>query len=310
MTSEGILQERRLQPLQSSHRAMREAGGLWAALGRPDPAAIVAEVRRRGIRALEVQHADIGFLAELPELEFLYVASDPPDATPVMRLPNLRFLSFTGTWGGRLDFGALPRLEWFSAVECPRGGGGLDSLFAGHDQVLDLGIGRYPWADLTAPGALRLRRLAIWDSRAITGLDGLAALAPTLRGLDLDGLPNLPSLAGLEVLADLEVLRLGRLRHVTELSVVRELPSLRALHVFELKDVASLAPLAGHPALECLTFGRIRDLDLAPLESLSRLRLVHTGRYRWNRDLDVFPNRLGMETDDPAVAACDALHLG
>jgi hypothetical protein len=289
---------------------MRDAGGLWAALGRPDPAAIVAEVRQRGIRALEVQHADLGFLAELPELEFLYVASDPPDATPVMTLPNLRFLSFTGTWGGSLDFAAFPRLEWFSAVECPRAGGGLDTLFAGHDVLRDLGIGRYPWPDLAPLGALRLGRLAIWDSRALVALDGVAGLAPTLRGLDLERLPNLASVAGLEALADLEVLRLGLLRQITDLAFVRDLPNLRALHIFELEDVASLTPLAGHPALECLTFGRIRDLDLEPLGTLPRLRLVHTGRYRWNRDLDAFPNRLEMEPDDPAVAACDALYLG
>jgi hypothetical protein len=289
---------------------MRDAGGLWAALGRPDPAAIVAEVRQRGIRALEVQHADLGFLAELPELEFLYVASDPPDATPVMTLPNLRFLSFTGTWGGSLDFAAFPALEWFSAVECPRTGGGMETLLSGHDTVHDLGIGKYPWPDLAPLGALRLGRLAIWDSRALVALDGVAGLAPTLRGLDLERLPNLASLTGLEALADLAVLRLGLLRQITDLAFVRDLPNLRALHIFELEDVASLTPLAGHPALECLTFGRIRDLDLAPLETLPRLRLVHTGRYRWNRDIDAFPNRLEMAPDDPAVAACDALYLG
>jgi hypothetical protein len=305
-----VLQERQLHPLQTPHRAMREAGGLWAALGRPDPAAIVGEVRARGIRALEVQHADLEFLRELPDLEFLFVASDPSDATPVMALPNLRFLSFTGTWAGSLDFGVFPRLEWFSAVETPKGGGGLETLFAGHDRLHELALGRYPWPDLSPLAGLALRRLTIWDSRSLASLDGLAALAPTLRGLDLERLPNLPSLDGIEVLADLEVLRLSLLRHVTELGFVAGLPKLRALHIFELKGVGSLRPLAGHPALECLTFGRIADLDLAPLETLPQLRLVHTGRYRWNRDLDAFPNRLEMDSDDPAVAGCDALYLG
>ena len=47
-------------------------------------------------------------------------------------MPNLRSLSFTGTWGGRLDFGVFPKLDSFSVVECPKDDGGLDTLFAGH----------------------------------------------------------------------------------------------------------------------------------------------------------------------------------
>ena len=213
-----VLQERWLHPSQTSHQAMREAGGLWVAMGRPDPDELVAEARQRGVRALEVQQNDLAVLAELPELEFLYVASDPTDVSPLSRLPNLRLLAFTGTWDDELDFSAFPHLEWFDAVECPRGGGGLSSLFVGHERLHTLGIGRYPWPDLAPLGALRLRRLVIWNSRKLSALDGADALAGSLRDLSLSSLPNLTSLAGLGLLPGLEVLSLESLRHVTTLT--------------------------------------------------------------------------------------------
>jgi hypothetical protein len=80
-------------------------------MGRPDPDELFAEARQRGVRALEVQQNDLAVLAELPELEFLYVASDPTDVSPLSRLPNLRLLAFTGTWDDELDFSAFPHLE-------------------------------------------------------------------------------------------------------------------------------------------------------------------------------------------------------
>jgi hypothetical protein len=40
---------------------------------------------------------------------------------------------------------------------------------------------------------------------------------------------------------------------------------------------------------ECVMFGRTGDLDLSPLETLPRLKLINTGAYRRNRDLHAFP---------------------
>jgi hypothetical protein len=40
---------------------------------------------------------------------------------------------------------------------------------------------------------------------------------------------------------------------------------------------------------ECVMFGRTGDLDLSPLETLPRLKLINTDAYRWNRDLHAFP---------------------
>lgn len=305
-----VLAERELHPLQSSRRAMRDAGGLWVASGAADPAAIVAEVKQRGIRALEVHQRDLSYLAELPDLEFLAVRSDPVDVTAIGAMSRLRFLSFSGTWGGRLDFGAFPRLEWFNVVECPRDGGGLETLLRGHDRLYELALGRYPWSDLVPLGNLDIRRLLIWDTRSLTSLRGGEALAATLRALDLAVCPRLASLDGIDALVDLEVLILDRVRSVTTLDWVARLPRLKYLDVQELKDVQSLGPLAGHPALEFVAFGRVRDLNLDPLAEIPNLKVFNTGTYRWNRDLHQFPYLHDVGPSSPLALRYQAMRVG
>ena len=58
-----------------------------------------------------------------------------------------------------------------------------------------------------------------------------------------------------------------------------------------LRNVETLRPLAHHPSLEFLYFGRVRDLDLDPLATIPNLRQILTGAYRWNRDVHSFPYR-------------------
>ena len=85
---------------------------------------------------------------------------------------------------------------------------------------------------------------------------------------------------------------------------------LRLLDVFDQKGIESLWPLAGHPSLEFLTFGRVNDLDLEPLEPNPNLKLFLTGHYRWNRDLTEFPYMHHLAADHPARRAYHSLKLG
>ena len=127
-----LVQRGELNPLSRSHLREIEAGGRWVAFGQPDPDELFAEMMTREVRSLVTFQSDLSFLRRVPQLESLVVSSDPRDVAPIHALPNLRSLSFTGTWGGRLDFGVFPKLDSFSVVECPKDDGGLDTLFAGH----------------------------------------------------------------------------------------------------------------------------------------------------------------------------------
>ena len=125
-------------------------------------------------------------------------------------------------------------------------------------------IGRYRHDDLTPLGGLRLTWLAL--SGRLSSLAGAGALAPTLQRLSLDAAPNLASLDGIELLSHLEIVEIDGLRHITSVEWAARLPRLRLLDVFDQKGIESLWPLADHPSIEFLTFGRVRDLDLEPLE--------------------------------------------
>ncbi len=303
-----LVQRGELNPLSATHRREIDVGGRWVAFGDPDPDALIGEIRARGVRSLVTFQRDLAFLRAVPQLEFLVVSSDPRDVSPIQALTNLRNLSFSAGWHGRLDLAALPRLESFSANETPRDGGGIDSLFAGHPVLDRLAVARSRFEDLRPFGRLRLRSLGL--SGGLTSLTGADALAPTLERLDLDGMPNLPSLDGIEQLARLEVVAINGLRHITTIDWAATLPRLRLLDVFEQKVVESLWPLADHPALEFVTFGRVNDLDLEPLARIPHLKLYLTGRYRWNRDLTEFPYMHGLPADDPARLEYTALKLG
>lgn len=299
-----ILVQRDLILTMSSHRAIADAGGLWAVphwkmsrderLARRDE--IIAEIQERHVRALEADIVDEALVEAVPDLEFLSVGRVDVDPRVVVRFGRLRSLGVAGIKGA-LDFRDLPDLEWLGINECEPGN--LDGLIGGHPRLRSLGVGRYPFADLTPLGRLNLRRLSVGNSRHLTSLHGAASLAPTLEGLDLWMLPALGSLDGIEALTNLEVLELDGLRQITTLDWVQRLPRLRLLNVFDLKNVESLRPLAGHPSLEFVTFGRTKDLDLVPLESIPNLKLILTGSYRWNRDVHAFPYMHDFPSDHP-----------
>jgi hypothetical protein len=276
---------------------MAAAGGLWLVEYRADREAVVAEVRERGIRALEV-FGDVSFLVKVPHVEFL-VAHDPPDVAPIHELSKLRLLSFPGTWDGDLDGTTWPVLEWFGANEIPKRGGGVETLFA-HPSLRSLGLGRPRIADLQAIAAPRLDSLSVGQTSTLSRLSGIERHASTLLDLSLDGLSSLQSLRGLHALDRLEVLHLGDLRRITSLDEVARLQVLRFLGIFHLKNVESLGPLAGHPTLEYIGFGKTADLDLEPLFTIPNLKLILTGRgYGWNRDVHHLPYLDDVPADDP-----------
>lgn len=306
----GILHERGLHPERSVDVAMRGVGGLWFALNDADPRAIVAEVRARGIRALEVQHRDIGFLADLPDLEFLVLNTPEPDAGVINGLRRLRRLAFSFGWKGGLDFANLPGLEWLYIGEADPERG-LDTLLAGHPTLRQLAVGRFPAVDLRALGNLTaLERLEIFNARRFTSLAGADAIRSPVRQLSLAMLPGLASLVGIEGLRDLEYLGIESCNRIADLTPLRDLPHLRFLNLMQPKGVASLRPLAGHPSLEYVSFGKVADEDLTPLRELPRLERINTGSSRYNLDPAAFPQLDDLAGNDPKRVEYRAMAVG
>jgi hypothetical protein len=305
-----VLYERGLHPERSRDVAVREIGGLWFALNNADPREIVAEVRGRGIRALEVQHRDIDFLVNLPDLEFLVLNTAEPDAAVINTLHRLRSLAFSFGWKGRLDFAQLPRLEWlYIATADPNRG--IETLLAGHSSLRQLALGRYLSADLSAVANLpALERLEVFNSRRFTSLAGANAVAGTLRQLVLALLPKLDSLDGIAGLRNLEYVAIESCSRVTDLAPLRDLPRLRFLNLMQPKGVASLRPLAGHPALEYVSFGKVADGDLTPLRELPQLRRINPGGYRYNMDPAEFPLLDALVNDDPLRVEYRSMAVG
>jgi hypothetical protein len=306
----GILYERGLHPERSSDVAAAAAGGLWFAFNDADPREIVAEVRDRGIRALEVQHRDVSFLADLPGLEFLVFNTAEPDASVINSLHGLRSLGFSFGWKGWLDFEQLPDLEWlYIATADPDRG--LETLLAGHVTLRQLAIGHYPASDLGAIANLpALERLEIFNSRRFASLAWANAVAGSLRQLVLALLPKLASLDGIAALRNLEYLAIESCSRVTDLAPLRDLPRLRFLNLMQPKGVASLRPLAGHPTLEYVSFGKVADGDLTPLRELPRLRRINPGGYRYNLDPTEFPQLDDLPGDDPLRVAYRSMAVG
>lgn len=233
----------------------------------------MAACRKAGVRALGVRPRNIEFLRELPELEFVSLA-DPIDIDPVHALPHLRGLSFGGTWDGRLDFGRLPSLEWFFVAEAPTKGG-LETLYAGHSRIRNVGIGQSRIENLEPFGALpALERLEIFVTRTFRSLEGASALAPSLTGLALHTCPGLASLEGIEALQNLQFLGLNSCKQITDLSPVAQLPQLRFLDALGLARIESLAPLADHPSLEVVFIPKVADKDLSPLATMPKLQAI------------------------------------
>ena len=278
-------------------RAIEAAGGLWVPNGYPEPEEVLAEARQRGVRALLTRGGDLQLLHGLPELRFLE-AHDPVDVTPAQGLARLRSLGVTA-WGGRLDGSAWPELEWFSAAETPRDGGGVETLYD-HPRVRSISVAGMRSADLGELAAPRLESLSLSQGPTLRSLAGIERSADVLRRLELARLPNLTSFSGLTSLRRLEVLRLEGLRHVTTLDEVAALPQLQLLDISELRSVESLAPLAGHPTLRFVAFGRTVDRDLRPLRDVPHLELVHHGHASaWHGDAGGAAQLNEVPADDP-----------
>lgn len=275
---------------------VRAVGGMWRAKPSATIDEIVAEVERRGIKAMHFR-GDVEAVRHLPQLEHVQ-AQDFDDISPLERLRDLKSLFLTA-WGGRLDAEWWPDLERFGANEFPRGGGGVETVVR-HPRLRALSLDGYPEESLRPIASTRLETLDLFRSRKLTALDPTDAVATSVRHLSLDQAPKLNSASGLERLQNLEVLKLEGLPHITAIDFVAELPRIRFLGIADLKNVQSLRPLAGHPSLEYVQCGPPKDQDAQPLHELPRLKMVQGfNSARWAEKLAGLPTSRDFPDDHP-----------
>ncbi|MEA2546613.1 MAG: hypothetical protein QOI09_1886 [Chloroflexota bacterium] len=261
--------------------AIDAAGGgiWWAGDHYADGATIVRRAREVATRALVLDARDLSFLAQLPEVRYLYLRSDGrPVLDPVAALTELEALLLgVGAIRGELDVFSLPRLRWLRLSLGGKGGRAVaDRFAAGHDKLEWLSIQEVPFRTIAdaAPAFSRLRHLRLFFADHLRGPGDLSSLAPTLRGLQLY-LTGIRTLAGLEILDGLDALSVVGGKKI-DLAPVGAMPSLRYLQA-ETGDGVSLEPLRNHPGLRMVSFSKVNDPDLSILDTLRNLVAVGRG---------------------------------
>ncbi|MFJ5829112.1 hypothetical protein [Streptomyces sp. NPDC093089] len=234
--------------------------------GTCDGLVIGAPARRRTGPA-----ADLAFLPDVPGLRSLRVLGGVPDLSPVTRCPALVRLRLPASATGELDLSGLPELRELEAP-WPVVSRSLPLLPSLDDLVLP----EWKGASLSALGPKpALRKLRLETGRKhVTDMEG-APLFPALRELRLyDGRIARPELlTGAAALQDVSLLSAKS----DTIAFVSGLPLLQRLELENSGDIASLSPVADHPALrEVILSGstRVVDGDLSPLLDNPRLAFV------------------------------------
>ncbi|MFD8008891.1 hypothetical protein [Streptomyces sp. NPDC058955] len=214
---------------------------------------------------------DLAFLPGITGLRSLRILNGVPDLSPVTRCPGLERLRLPASTTQELDLSALTELRELEAP-WPAVARSLPLLAS----LVDLVLPEWKGASLAALGAKpALRSLRLETSRKhTTDMEG-AALFPALRELRLyDGRLTHPDLlAGATALEDVSLLS----AKTDTIAFVSALPHLRRLELENGGDLASLTPVAHHPALRELILSgstRVVDGDLSPLLDNARLTFV------------------------------------
>ena len=141
----------------------------------------MATARTNGVRALRLDARDLGFLSDLPQLEFLELRSDGrANLDPVASLPNLRALLINhSALTGTISLDSHPRLEWLAIKLSGRGGReNLPGFLAGHPGIRHLRLSEVPFT------ALADQLAAVADLVAGQAAEGRGAV--WIRGLQFD----------------------------------------------------------------------------------------------------------------------------
>ncbi|MFG2867557.1 hypothetical protein [Streptomyces sp. NPDC048338] len=218
---------------------------------------------------------ELSFLPSLSGLRSLRVLDGITDLSPVTRCADLERLQLPPSALHALDLSGLTALR---DLEAPWSAvaGSLHALTS----VENLVIVGWKGASLSALGAKpALRKLRIESMRNhVTDMEGADCL-PHLDELRFyDGRLARPELlSGATALTDLSLLS----TKTDAITFASGLPRLRRLELENNGDIASLTPIAAHPAIDEVTISgstRVVDGDLSPLLTNTRLSFVSVER--------------------------------
>ena len=245
------------------------AGGMWRAGDYyADPETIVATARANGVRALRLDARDLGFLADLPQLEFRELRSDGrANLDPVASLPNLRALLINhSALTGTISLDSHPRLEWLAIKLSGRGGReNLPRFLAGHPGIRHLRLSEVSFTALAdfADAFPSLVTLSIHGGERMRSVGDVSSWAGSLERLWMTWV-RLRSFDGVEALRRLRCFGASFSR-VKTIAPLAELPSLALLSILD--GLPSLAPLSGKRGLRIARLSMPDDGDLAPLRT-------------------------------------------
>jgi hypothetical protein len=292
------------------HFAVEQAGGEHLVPDGAGRQAIIDECVAKGVKALTIPGAEMSLVASLPQLEFLSVHGMPDDVAAVAELPRLRGLRLHSGWLGRLEPEWVANLEWLNAGD-GRYSAGLEAVLENHGLLRHVVIGLYQESDLRILGRLpHMRRIVLIEARRLRSLNGLAAVAGSLRGLSLQRCALLGSIEAIGTAAKLEYLMLSYCPKIKKLDGVDRLPALRMLDVERSAPLDTLAPLAGHPALEVLYLNTVADRDLDPVALMPSLKVFRAQGADYNRDKNQLMRAGVVPASDPIFADLPRLVQG
>ncbi len=222
-----------------------------------------------GIKDLELNEgkgwrgSDVAFLAKLPQLVALTIIDlKIPSVAPIHFLPELRALEVTTYCKTAIRFSTFPQLGECTLEWRPQ----ATSLFDCTTLKRHL-VNRYDGRHVDSFAKLEgLESLAILNA-PVENVRGLGSLK-NLRVLRLANLKRLTSLAGIELLVDLEELEIHTCRAIGSINEIGALSRLRNLNLNNDGDIKSLKPLEGLTRLESVVFYESTNIlngDLSPL---------------------------------------------
>jgi hypothetical protein len=279
---------------------------------------ILSALRHLEVRYLNCRfqhgHGRLGFVADVPTLEYLDISIDPEltDLRPLANHPSLKSLSLGVT--GPVDLRALRRCTNLRSLDISmvnvsdpfavRGLPGLRQL-----QVNDLPVAE-ALVDMLSPEC-EIERVGLWKAGEVVNLETFTAL-PQLSSLEflllgqaskletLAGIqrwartmtgafvqaPNLRDAGPLGSLPKLTFLNLAR-TPISSVEFVRQLPELELLHVGDGRSVPDLSPIVENLKINQLFLWTDRGVDLTPLAGRENITIeivtrLGRGRVRGN----------------------------
>ncbi len=220
----------------------------------------------------------MGVLARYPALRLIYLASaSTGDIERLQEFACLEDLRIVDASGRRTDDLRFPRLRAFGGDYHPSLAGVLANASLEH-----VNLSGPPGPDLTGwPELPHLQTLRLGSGRRLLTLDGVEQF-PALTRLKVAYQTALQDVGMLARVRSLRSIEFHVCRGLRDLEWVKPLTGLRELRMYNCGEIASVAPLAGHPALETLVLSdtTISDGDTTPILQMPSLTKVQVKRHR------------------------------